>query len=352
MIRPDLSDLPAYVPGTRTTSPDTVKLSSNESAEGPLPSVRETLAAASAELNRYPDMGALEVRAAIARHLQLNPERVAVGTGSSALCQQLVTATAQPGDEIVFPWRSFEAYPIFTRIAGATPIAVPLTADQRLDMPALAAAVTERTRVIFVCNPNNPSGTTITTGEWNAFIEAVPRDVIVALDEAYFEYNRASDTPVATEEIVPHPNVVGLRTFSKAYGLAGARIGYAFGAPEIIEALNKVAVPFSVSSVAQAAALASLEQQEELRRRVEATIHERDRFGEALADYDSPASQANFVWVPAHALDAPAAEYAQRLADHDVLVRAFDEGLRITVTTERETEAFLAAWRRVTGSGR
>lgn len=346
MIRPDLSDLPAYVPGTRNET--AVKLSSNESAHAPLPSVREAMAGALDEVNRYPDMGASTLRAALARHLGLSPDRVAVGTGSSALCQQLVTLAAQPGDNVVFPWRSFEAYPIFTRIAGATPVAVPLTADHRLDMPALAGAITPRTRVVFVCNPNNPTGTTITADEWRTFIEAVPRDVIVALDEAYTEYNLATDSPIATEEIASHPNVVGLRTFSKAYGLAGARVGYAFGAPEIITALNKVAVPFSVSSVAQVGALASLEQQEELRRRVAVTVRQRERVGEALADYGSPSSRANFVWVPADALDAPAADYAERLAARNVLVRAFEEGLRITVTDDEETEAFLAAWRQVT----
>ena len=336
MIRPDLESLPAYVPGARNER--AIKLSSNECAEEPLPSVQEAMSRALATMNRYPDMGAVELRAALARHLGVDETQVAVGTGSSALCQQLVTAAAGPGDEVVFPWRSFEAYPIFAQIAGATPVAVPLTADHRVDLPALAAAVTQDTKLVFVCNPNNPTGTTITDAEFAAFMASVPEDVLVALDEAYFEYNRAADTPVATDVITRYPNVVGLRTFSKAYGLAGARVGYAFGPRAIIEALNKVAVPFSVSSVAQVAALASLDAQDELHARVDATVAERSRIVEKLGLSES---QANFVWLPREGQDL-----ADRLAAEGVLVRVFPEGIRVTVTNAEETDALLEAWDR------
>ena len=336
MIRPDLESLPAYVPGARNER--AIKLSSNECAEEPLPSVQEAMSRALATMNRYPDMGAVELRAALARHLGVDEAQVAVGTGSSALCQQLVTAAAGPGDEVVFPWRSFEAYPIFAQIAGATPVAVPLTADHRVDLPALAAAVTQDTKLVFVCNPNNPTGTTITDAEFAAFMASVPEDVLVALDEAYFEYNRAADTPVATDVITRYPNVVGLRTFSKAYGLAGARVGYAFGPRAIIEALNKVAVPFSVSSVAQVAALASLDAQDELHARVDATVAERSRVVEKLGLSES---QANFVWLPREGQDL-----ADRLAAEGVLVRVFPEGIRVTVTNAEETDALLEAWDR------
>lgn len=336
MIRPDLESLPAYVPGARNER--AIKLSSNECAEEPLPSVQEAMSRALATMNRYPDMGAVELRAALARHLGVDETQVAVGTGSSALCQQLVTAAAGPGDEVVFPWRSFEAYPIFAQIAGATPVAVPLTADHRVDLPALAAAVTQDTKLVFVCNPNNPTGTTVTDAEFAAFMASVPEDVLVALDEAYFEYNRAADTPVATDVITRYPNVVGLRTFSKAYGLAGARVGYAFGPRAIIEALNKVAVPFSVSSVAQVAALASLDAQDELHARVDATVAERSRVVEKLGLSES---QANFVWLPREGQDL-----ADRLAAEGVLVRVFPEGIRVTVTNAEETDALLEAWDR------
>lgn len=334
MIRPDLDSLPAYVPGVRDER--AIKLSSNECAEEPLPAVVDAMARSLGTVNRYPDMGALEIRKALAAHLGVAVEQVAVGTGSSALCQQLVEIAAQPGDEVIFPWRSFEAYPIFAQVVGATGVPVALDRNHRVDLPAMAAAVTTRTKLIFVCNPNNPTGTTITNDEFAAFMDAVPADVIVALDEAYFEYNRAADTPVATDVITRYPNVVGLRTFSKAYGLAGARIGYAFGPERIIAALNKVAIPFSVSSMAQVAALASLEATAELETRIDDTTSQRER---VVAKLGLGESQANFVWIP----DAPA-ELPERLAEEGVLVRAFPEGVRVTVTNAAETDAFLKAW--------
>ena len=336
MIRPDLEAIPAYVPGVRDER--AIKLSSNECAEGPLPPVLDAMREALSEINRYPDIGALQLRTALGEHLGVTPEQVALGAGSSALCQQLVSIAAQPGDEVVFPWRSFEAYPIFVQVVGATPVPVPLDSANRLDMPALAAAVTERTKLIFICNPNHPTGTTITNAEFTDFMDAVPADVLVVLDEAYFEYNQAADMPVATEVITRYPNMVGLRTFSKAYGLAGARIGYAFGPRPIIEALNKVSIPFSVSAVAQEAALASLEAQEALRARIDGTVAERSR---VVAKLGLAESQANFVWLP-----GASKELADRLAAEGVLVRAFPEGIRVTVTNAEETDALLEAFSR------
>ena len=344
MIRPDLADIPAYVPGQR--QPDALKLSSNEVTTPPLAAAVEAMSRAAAGANRYPDMGAEDLRAALAEHLDVDVDQVAVGCGSSALCQQLVQITATPGDEVIFAWRSFEAYPIFARAVGATPVAIPLTAEGAHDLDAMAAAITDRTRLIFLCNPNNPSGTTISQEEFDSFMAQVPEEVIVGLDEAYFEYNRAGDTVLATEAITRHPNVVGLRTFSKAYGLAGVRVGYAFGTPEIIAALNKLAIPFAVSSVAQAGAVASLAAADELLERTEETVAERDRVAEALG---TRPSQANFVWLPAEdltgRLGATPAELAARLAEHGVLVRAFPEGVRVTVTTASEADRLLAAWR-------
>lgn len=345
MFRPDLDQLPEYRPGARNDR--AVKLSSNESAEAPLPTVREAMARSLEQINRYPDNGAAELREALAAHLGVAPEQVAVGNGSSGLCLQLVSATAGAGDEVIFPWRSFEAYPIFAQVAGATPVPVPLNAEHGLDMGALAAAVTERTRLIFVCNPNNPTGTTITTQEFADFMAKVPSDVVVALDEAYFEYNRATDTPVATEEIAKYPNVVGLRTFSKAYGLAGARVGYAFGPRRIISALNRVAVPFSVSVPAQAGAVASLELVDELRARTDTTCAQRARLEDFFAAYGTPHSEANFVWVPAAHLGRTPQEAAKALEQADLLVRAFDEGIRITVTDEAEADAAMRVWAEV-----
>lgn len=342
MLREDLESLPAYVPGKRM--PDAVKLSSNESAHPPLPSITQAVAESAAQSHRYPDMGVVELRKKLAAHLGLADENsVTVGTGSSALCQQLVTITCQPGDEVIFPWRSFEAYPIFTQVTGATAVPVPLR-ELRNDLPAMADAITDRTRLIFVCNPNNPTGTTITDQEFREFMDRVPADVVVALDEAYVEYNTADNTPLATEAVQQYPNVIGLRTFSKAYGLAGVRVGYAFGNPDIIATLGKVAIPFSVSAVAQAAAIASLEAADELNERVTETNQQRDRLADELA---LTQSFANFVWVPAESLHDSPQEVAAQLAESGVLVRAFDEGLRITATTAEETDALLTAWKKV-----
>ena len=339
IVRADISEIPSYVPGKRLA--DALKLSSNEVAHPPLPAAVAAMAEAAAAANRYPDMGATDLIHAIAKHLKLRPEQVAVGCGSSALCQQLVQITCTTGDEVVFPWRSFEAYPIFARVAGATPRPVPLTADHRVDLPALAAAITPATRLVFVCNPNNPTGTTITKREFEEFMAVVPPTTLVALDEAYFEFVRTQDTPMGTEVVVKHENVVALRTFSKAYGLAGVRVGYAFGNPAIIAALNKVAIPFGVSAVAQAGAIASLAGAAQLLERTNETVSERDRVARAIGAIPS---EANFVWIPTET----AATLAQQLADQGVIVRAFPEGVRITVTDHAEANRFLAAWNSIT----
>ncbi len=336
MIRADLTDIPTYVPGRRIDN--ATKLSSNEVSFAPLPAAVQAVTEAATTANRYPDMGAVELREALAEHLELDAEQITVGCGSSALCQQLVQATCAAGDEVIFPWRSFEAYPIFARVAGATAVPIPLVADtQGHDLEAMIAAITDRTRLIFLCNPNNPSGTTFTEAEFEAFMERVPDTIVVGLDEAYFEFNRAVDTPVSTEAVQRYANVVGLRTFSKAYGLAGLRIGYAFGNPEIINAMNKVAIPFAVSSVAQAAAIASLNSADELLERTEEVVVERQRAAQALG---AAPSQANFIWLPGD----NAAQLAEQLAAQGVVIRAFPEGARITITTAEDTEKLLTAW--------
>ncbi|MDY5839758.1 MAG: histidinol-phosphate transaminase [Corynebacterium camporealensis] len=346
MIRSDLQAIPSYTPGAR--NPDAVKLSSNESTHPPLPAAVEAMQQAAQGANRYPDMAAVDLKDALAKHLQLGSEQIAVGTGSSALCQQLVLATAKPGEEVIFPWRSFEAYPIFVQVVGATPVQIPLTGEHGVDLKAMADAVTDKTRLIFVCNPNNPTGSTVTRAEFEEFLDAVPQDVVIALDEAYYEYNNAADTPVATDYL-DRPNIVGLRTFSKAYGLAGARMGYAFGNPLLIEAIDKVSIPFSASALAQSAAIASLQDQNELQKRVEETQEQRDVLEKELAAYGVPHSEANLIWVPAENIadQGIPQEIAERLTENGVVVRAFSEGIRITATTEEETQTFLKAWRKV-----
>lgn len=347
--RPDLDSLPAYVPGR--SAPDLIKLASNETVFGPLPSVAAAIAEAAAGVNRYPDIGAVELTEALAAKLGVTADEVAVGCGSVAVAQQLVQATCLGGDEVLFAWRSFEAYPIIAQVAGATPVPVPLDAHATHDLDAMAAAVTERTRVAFICNPNNPTGTVVGEAAIERFIAAVPKDVVVVLDEAYIEYMRAGDgrtdsgeDPEAPDALAiarRHSNVVVLRTFSKAYGLAGLRVGYAVGAPKVIAALRKVFIPFSVNSVAQAAAIASLEAQDELLARTDAVVAERERMRAALtaAGYDVAPSGANFLWLP---LGDRSQDYAARSADAGVLVRPYgDDGVRVTVGAPSENDAFL-----------
>ena len=202
------------------------------------------------------------------------PEHIAVGCGSVSLCQQLIQITATAGDEVLFGWRSFEIYPLQVRLAGATPVQVPLT-EHTFDLDAMLAAVTERTRLIFVCNPNNPTSTVVDPDALVRFVEAVPPHILIAIDEAYVEYIRDGLLPDSLALVRDHANVVVLRTFSKAYGLAGLRVGYAAGHPDLITALDKAYVPFTATSISQAAAIASLDAADELLARTDAVVAER-----------------------------------------------------------------------------
>ncbi|MCS4490370.1 histidinol-phosphate transaminase [Corynebacterium sp. ES2794-CONJ1] len=334
-IRGDLNDIPPYIPGENL--PHALKLSSNELSHPPLPSVQEAMHSAVAGVNRYPDMSARALKAELADHLELDEACVTVGCGSSALCQQLVQISCLAGEEVIFPWRSFEGYPIFARVAGARPVPVALTSNFEHDLEAMLAAITEQTRLIFLCNPNNPTGTALRAPEFEEFMDQVPSTVIVALDEAYIEYLRDPRAPIALRYLQRYPNLVGLRTFSKAYGLAGLRIGYAFGNPAIMTALDKVAIPFGVNSLAQAAAIASLHAHDEILERTEEVVAQRAR----LADFlECGNSEANFLWYPTD----QASIIAANLREQGVITRAFPEGLRITVTTSTECDALMGAW--------
>ena len=277
-LRAAIAGLPAYKAG-RPAAPysgTAYKLSSNENPYPPLPGVLATAVAAVEEINRYPDFGSAALLEEIAKFTGVPPERVAVGTGSVGVLQQLVQATAGPGDEVLFAWRSFEAYPIITQISGATAVAVPLRPDETHDLDAMAEAITERTRLVLVCNPNNPTGAIVRRVELERFLDRVPRDVLVVLDEAYVEFVRDEDYPEGVALSLDRSNVCVLRTFSKAYGLAGLRIGYAIAPEPVAEALRACAVPFGVNLVAQAAAVESLRSQEALMERVEELVAEPD----------------------------------------------------------------------------
>ncbi|ASU77114.1 histidinol-phosphate transaminase [Actinopolyspora erythraea] len=340
-IRSDLDELPAYVAGR--TVPGSIKLASNEVSGGPLPSVVDAITNAAHEVHRYPDMAATELVATLSERLEVPTERIAVGCGSVALCQQIVQATCGPGDEVVFPWRSFEAYPILTRVAGAEEVRVPLTGEHALDLEGMLAAITPATRVVFVCTPNNPTGTSLRGEELEDFLRRVPSEVVVVLDEAYREFVTDPEAPDGVELTRQWDNVVSMRTFSKAYGLAGLRVGYAVGNPEITTALRKVYIPFSVSAVAQRAAVASLGATAELERRCAEVAAERSRVRDALLElgYEVPPTQANFVWLP---LGERSGAFDEHCAAAKVVVRAFGgSGVRITIGKREENDAMLSA---------
>ncbi|MCP2258074.1 histidinol-phosphate aminotransferase [Streptoalloteichus tenebrarius] len=346
-IRADLDRLPGYVPG-RTVA-GAIKLASNEVSLGPLPSVVEAVARAATEMNRYPDTAATALVDRLATRLDVAPERIAVGCGSVTLCQQLVQATCGEADEVVFAWRSFEAYPLIVQVVGARQTRVPLTEEHGLDLDAMARAITPATRLVFVCNPNNPTGTPLRRDALERFLDTVPRDVLVVLDEAYREFVTDPDVPDGVELARGRDNVAVLRTFSKAYGLAGLRVGYCVAAPEVAAALRKVYVPFSVNSVAQAAAIASLDAEDELLARCRDVVAERERVRSELLSlgFAVPETQANFVWLP---LGERTQAFNEHCLENKVVVRAFaGDGARVTIGTREENDAFLSAARSFPG---
>ncbi|AGZ46487.1 histidinol-phosphate transaminase [Actinoplanes friuliensis] len=350
LTRADLDALPAYVPGRNVADlarelgiAEAVKLASNEVPFGPLPGVAEAVARAVTESHRYPDMGVVALRDRLAQRYGVDPDRIVTGCGSVALAEHLAKATCLPGDEIVYSWRSFEAYPIISAGVGATSVRVPNTPVHGHDLQAMADAITDRTRLVIVCNPNNPTGTSVRKEELDRFLSQVPSDVLVVLDEAYREFVTDEQVPDALKTYGDRPNVVVLRTMSKAWGLAGFRVGFLVAQPEVAAAIRKVLTPFSTSLVAQAAALAALDAEDEVIRRCSLVISERERVTEALHKFlpDVPSSQANFVWLP---LGDAAVPFGAACEQRGVIVRPFaGDGVRVTIGTPEENDAFLAA---------
>jgi histidinol-phosphate aminotransferase len=339
-----LEELPAYRAGKAVISADgrSFKLSSNESPYDPLPSVVEAMAASVREVHRYPDPGCLRLTEALAERYGVPHEHIALGAGSVTVAQQLFQAVGEPGAEVVYAWRSFEAYPLLADLAGVTSVRVPL-AEETHDLEAMAAAITPATRMVFVCNPNNPTGTVNRTAELLRFLDRVPEDVLVVLDEAYREYVRDADVPDGIGLYADRPNVAVLRTFSKAYGLAGLRVGYLVAHPPVAAAVRKTMVPFAVNSVAQAAAIASLAAEDELLERVDAVVKERTRVREALLaqGWAVPPTEANFVWLR---LGERTGEFAERCAIDGVSVRPFaGEGARVSIGSPEANDTLIAA---------
>lgn len=344
-LRRDLDQLPEYRAGRRPQpGPDgrMVKLSSNENPYPPLPSVVQAISEAAAAVREYPDPAATRLIASIASFMDVPTDRIAVGTGAVSLVTYLALAAAGPGDEIVYAWRSFEAYPIVTALSGATAVPIALTEDGRHDLVAMAAAVNERTRLVFLCSPNNPTGPALSREEVRTFLDQVPSDLLVVLDEAYAEYVRDPFALNGIRDFLDRDNVVVLRSFSKAYGLAGLRVGYAVGPVDVIARIRSVALPFGVTDISAAAVAASLEAAHELTARVDAVVAERDRVVAALValGFEVPQTEANFYWLP---LGGDTLAFTSECEALGITVRPFaDEGVRVTIGAAADNDLVLS----------
>ena len=344
-----IREIPAYpVAETYEHDGDLVKLASNETPWAPHPAVLEAVTRALDGLNRYPDPDKSLLRRRIADRHETSAGRVAVGNGSCEILLAAAAAMLEPGAEVVYAWPSFSIYPHLAAMTGARAITVALDADGRHDLDGMAAEVTGATRLLLVCNPNNPSATALPVAELDAFLAELPRHVTVILDEAYVEFSTLQDPDESLPLLERHPNLVVLRTFSKVYGLCWLRVGYALGAEDFRSAVDRVRQPFSVNALAQAAASEAIRHQDEVARRVERTAVERLHVEQALADraLESTDSEANFSWVSLG--DRDEAAVVEGLARRGVIVRAGaalgDPGrLRVTYGTRAENDRFLGA---------
>ncbi len=340
-LRPEITATAAYSQG-KPAADDAFKLSSNENPFDPLPEVVKAVADAS-DFNRYPDGAAVALRQRLAERFGVDIEQVHLGAGSVSIIAQLIQAASGPGDEVVYAWRSFEAYPGLVTVAGATSVQVPVLADGRHDLPAMLEAITEHTRVVIVCTPNNPTSTIVTAAEFAEFMAGVPRNVLVLLDEAYVEFVTDETAVKGTEVLHRYPNLVVLRTFSKAYGLAGLRIGYAIGPAYVLSAARTAAIPMSVTTLAQRAALISLDREDILLEQVSRIAALRESVWHCLLEqgWQIPRPEGNFVWLETAEATAQAAEV---FAAHGIVVRALgSDGIRISIGEEESVDKLLRA---------
>jgi histidinol-phosphate aminotransferase len=350
-----LASIPGYTAGVpKGQAPEAIagseiaQLASNESPFGPHPAVVEAIAKTAAASNRYPDPDATLLRRRVAERFEVDSAQIAVANGSCEVLLAAALALCEPGAEIVYAWPSFSIYPYMAPLSGAREIRVPLSDADEHELDAIAGEITAATQIAVVCNPNNPTSTHLPAQRIGAFLERVPPHVTVILDEAYVEF-QTNDDPDATADLRRHfPNLVVLRTFSKVYGLAGMRVGYALCAPAFRAAIDAVRQPFSVNAVAQAAAAEAIVHSDDVAKRVEATIVERVTVEEGVRElgFRTPDSQANFSWIDLGDLDE--GEVVERLRDAGVVVRPGtplgDPGhIRVSYGTPSENRRFLDA---------
>lgn len=355
-VRPVFDTLPSYAAGKPPAPVEGLtryKLSSNENPLGPVPEVARVLAEFDA-VHRYPDPLSTALRTALAGQLGVDAEDIVTGAGSLGALNQILKTFAGVNadgvqDEVIYAWRSFEAYPILVGIMGARSVQVPNLPNGAHDLDAMAAAVTDRTRLILVCTPNNPTGPAVTESQIRSFLAKVPATVPVVIDEAYFEFCAASSIPKGEEPPLngldiyrDYPNVIILRTFSKAQGLAGLRVGYSISHPQITRHLRVAATPFAVSALAERAAVASIEHQEAVMARVSHIVAERERVTARLRElgYEFPGTYANFVWLP---LGERTGEFVDLMNRNALSVRAFgSEGVRVSIGEIEANDRFLS----------
>ncbi|MFJ3335039.1 histidinol-phosphate transaminase [Streptomyces sp. NPDC086766] len=319
------------------------RLALNESPYPPLPSVREAMGRAVAQAHRYPQFHPDDLTERIAAWCRVAPDRVAVGSGSVGVALQSLQAVVRPGDTVVYAWRTFDAYPLLAAMVGARPVPVPLSPDGHQDLSALLAALDHRARVVVLCNPHNPTGSLVTAGALSAFLRQVPRHVTVLLDEAYVEFARDTALPDSLALLDAHPNLLVLRTFSKAYGLAALRVGYGLGSRDLVARIRRQQLPFGINAVASAAVEASLRAEGELRRRVDTVVAERERLRRELVSlgWRVRPGHANCVWLAA---PDPVDEGAAALTGAGVQARHYPgEGLRLTVGDRKANDTVLTA---------
>jgi histidinol-phosphate aminotransferase len=356
-----LSRIPHYEPGTsledaeaQAETADAVKLASNESPFPPHPDVVDAIARAATDVNRYPDPEARVLRREIANRHDTDPARIAVSNGSCEILLAAALALCEPGDEILYAWPSFSIYPHLPALSGAREIRVPLAQGYVHDLDAMLEEVTAATQLLIVCNPNNPTGTHLPAEKIGAFIEGVPSRTTIILDEAYIEYQTNDDPDATLDLVTKHPNVVLLRTFSKCHGLAGLRVGYALCSPQFRAAVDAVRQPFSVNTLAQAAAAEAIRHQDDVADRVERNLVERIFVEDALHElgFATAESQTNFAWMELGDLDE--GEVVESLAKAGVAVRPGTPlggpgCLRVSYGARAENERFLAAIGEIAG---
>jgi histidinol-phosphate aminotransferase len=351
-IRPDVAAISPYVPGRTIedvaseigmTPGEIVKLASNESPDGPFPGVVEAAAAALSASNRYPDDDLRELTAALAAYLDVPGDHLWFGNGSVGLITHIALATGGPGTSAVYAWPSFVMYRIASRWAMTEMIEVPLDDRQTHDLDAMSEAIRDDTTIVYLCNPNNPTGTIVSSDAMTAFLDSVPESTLIVIDEAYHDFVTDESYGTAIPEALRRPNVLVLRTFSKIFALAALRVGYGVGQPGTIGELRKAQPPFTVAQVAQAAAAASIQQRGEMERRARSNAAARHQLLGVLAERSLPhtKSQANFVYF---ALEVPADDAAERFSKLGVIVRPMGGGwLRVTVGAEHENRRFVEA---------